>query len=223
MSLELLLFDMDGTLVQYPEGSFQSSWDALGFAAGKKEEWLEVQNKYLSCPELYEQWIQENCKLLKGISVGGTLGKILPPPELPGTKDFFSYINQLSPKPITGLVTGGVDLVANYLQRELGLDFGLANEVHTQEGCFTGTGKMNVPLWRKGELVKEIQEKYKVPKQKTAFFGDNENDIPAWQAVSWPIAVNLKKNKEEATSKCLAYVKYSFEDFYEALEVFKSL
>lgn len=97
MALELLLFDMDGTLVCYLESSFHSSWDALGFAAGKKEEWLKNVDYYYPRPELYEEWIQENCKLLKGISVGETLEKILPPPYLPGTKDFFSYINHSSP------------------------------------------------------------------------------------------------------------------------------
>lgn len=216
MPLELLLFDMDGTLVCYPESSFQSSWDALGVAAGKKEAWIKNVDYYYPRPELHKEWLQESCKLLKGIPVELTLSKILPPPMPPGTKEFFKYNSQLTPKPIIGIVTSGVDLVAEHIKKEHNIDFIIANEVHTKDGFFTGTGKTNVPLWKKGELVKQIMQKYQILPENTAYFGDNENDKSAWEAVNGlKVAVN-PKNPDLKN-----YVHYVVNDFYEALELLK--
>ena len=221
MSLEIILFDMDGTLVCYQESSFHSSWDALGFAAGQKEAWLEKLNYYFPRPHLYKEWASENCKLLQGLPVEPTLAKILPPPTPAGIKEFFHYLNHLPNRPLTGIITSGVDLIAQYLAQEYQIDFFIANEVHTQEGYFTGTGKINVPLWKKGEIVEQVLHQYQIPPEHAAFLGDNENDIPAWEKVGLPLAINLDENKPGSTEKCLASVKQSFQDFFQVLTFLK--
>jgi phosphoserine phosphatase len=67
MTIKAVIFDMDGTLVQY-DGPFQSSWDAIGYAAGLKEQWDRLMEHYFPQRGLYWEWIDANAQLLKGLS-----------------------------------------------------------------------------------------------------------------------------------------------------------
>ncbi len=150
-NIKLCIFDMDGTAVQYANSSFQSSWDAVGIAAGKEEEWIRRRDYYFPKHDLYQEWFDGNCGLLKGVEVQLILDKILPPPYTTGFRDFCTYIKSEGVK--LGLVSSGVNLVADCINEDVGLDFVVANMLHVDDGKFTGTGEQHVPLWRKGEIV----------------------------------------------------------------------
>lgn len=227
MAIELCLFDMDGTIVQYAGSSFQSSWDAIGIAAGKGKEWIDVRDLYWSkiqaCAEkkekeqaqrLYAEWFKVDCLLLKDVSIEKISPHIFPPPYTPGFREFCAYLKNHHIR--SGIISSGVDLVANQILKELDLNFAIANKLPIIGGKFQGTGELLVSLAEKSELVKTILKEYQIPPEKAAFFGDHINDIPAWKIVGLPIAISPKKPELKE------YVKHSFEDFYQALEFFKS-
>ena len=215
MALELILFDMDGTMVRY-EGSYHSSWDAIGRAAGIWDQWKESLAYYIDKPELYPEWFAKNCSNLAGIPTSKVFPAIFPPPYAPGLKEFCTYLTEQG---ITqGIVSSGVDFVAEKLKQELNLDFAQANEVHIQEGYFTGTGRINVPLWKKGEVVKVTLIQQKTSPENTAFIGDNENDVSAWREVGLPLAINLTKNSPASNLSCQPHIQGSFDDFYQVKE-----
>ncbi|MBU0469844.1 MAG: HAD family phosphatase [Nanoarchaeota archaeon] len=211
--MKLVFFDMDGTAVRYTNSSFHSSWDALGLAVGVGEEWDRLLNYYISKPDLYEEWFDKNCRFLTGLSVAPVIKKIFPPPYAPGFLDFCSYLkdNEVS----TGIISGGISLVAERIETEANLDFIIANDLHVKDGKFTGTGTNRVSLSGKGEFVKSKLEEYKVKKEEAVFFGDHLNDIPAWKEVGLPIGMNLKDKS------CYKFVQKHFKDFHEALTYFK--
>lgn len=205
----LFLFDMDGTAVCYANSSFQSSWDALGEAAGLKEEWNRLLQEYLPKPDLYQEWFDKQCKLLKGKEVEPILKQILPPPYAPGFVEFCCYAHGWGA--VTGILSSGVDLVAQRIQKEARLDFVVDNELYTNDGEFTGTGKVIVPLDGKGEWVCRLGDRYNICKKDIIYFGDHENDIPAWKNVGTAVGVNVKSNK------CHAYLDIKLRDFHQAL------
>ena len=43
---KMLLFDLDGTLIQYPSSKFQSTWDAVGVAGGVEKEFEDNLEKF---------------------------------------------------------------------------------------------------------------------------------------------------------------------------------
>lgn len=210
---KLVIFDMDGTIVQYSSGNFQSSWDAIGFAAGKKEEWERQLEYYLPRPEQYKEWVKADCRLLTGIPVQPVAEKIFPPPYTPGFKEFCVYLKEKEVK--TGIISSGVDFVAKRIQQEAGLDFIVANEVHIKEGKFTGKGKVNVGIKDKGKCVKRAMRKYASKKEETAFFGDHFNDQEAWKEVGFPMGMNIK------SERCCLFTNLDFSDFYQAKEFFE--
>jgi len=147
---------------------------------------------------LYQEWFEGNCRLLEGIEVQPILEQIFPPPYTPGFLEFCTYLKREGI--CTGIVSSGVDIVANRVLQEARLDFAIANVLNLENGRFTGTGEQQVPLWNKGRYVD----------QQMLHYG-------AWAKVGLPIGIALK-NPE--LHHC---VDYSFRNFYGALELFKNI
>ncbi len=69
MAFRIVDFDMDGTIVNYEEGSYGSSWDAAFHALGLSEECKKLLDYYLWKKELYPEWFEKQVTMLKGRSV----------------------------------------------------------------------------------------------------------------------------------------------------------
>ncbi len=215
---DIVLLDMDGTIVRYESSSFHSSWDAIGEAAGMKEEWDKMLAYYYPRSNdagTYREWFDANYRMLKGVSVQSVEKKIFPPPYTPGFREFCRYFTQQR-IPI-GVISSGVDLVAKRIQQEAGLDFAIANELRIEQGCFTGEGNLMVDLTSKGRIIESYLQEHGINRDKAAYFGDHENDIPAWKAVGHPFGINVKK------ANCYPEIQAYFSDFGPALAYVKRL
>ncbi|MBN2057146.1 haloacid dehalogenase-like hydrolase [bacterium] len=179
--------DMDGTLVSYAQGSFHSSWDAVGHSLCERSEWDEGFQRYYGHPEKYEEWIQYNANLLCGKSVEAARQALLnngSPPYNRGVRRFYRAVTS---RVITGIVTSGLGLLARHVQAQLGMNFAVANELLTADGRFTGLAQTHVPLWQKADVVRRRAEQDGVMLECTCFIGDNENDIPVLKLVGLPV------------------------------------
>ncbi len=214
MPLKIALFDMDGTIVQYPHSSYQSSWDAIGTAAGVAERWQEWVKYYIDKPHLYQEWFDKNCSSLKGMAVEPIMRKVLPLPYTPGFIECCQYLREHGAK--LGIISNGVDLIAREIAKDVPLEVLVVEEVHTQEGKFTGTGTSHLHIAEKGKKVLEILNQYGIAKEEAAFIGDHFNDCPAWKEVGLPLGVNVKDER------CYAHIMVGFSDFYEVLKFFKA-
>jgi phosphoserine phosphatase len=184
--IRAVFFDLDGTLVRYRGVDFESSWGAIGVAAGLADEWRRLQERYLPYPELYDEWLYANARLLAGRPVRPILEKLLPPPYPPGSREAIAELRDRDL--VLGIVSSGLNLVADYVREDLGLDFAVANVLEVEEGRFNGRAELRVPLWRKDEAVQEIAMKYALSLHEIAFVGDNFNDIPVFEVVGLGIA-----------------------------------
>lgn len=212
---KLVIMDMDGTIVQYADGHFQSSWDALGRAAGKWEEWQALASFYLPRPDLYHEWSEKNCKLLAGISLEAVSSQLFPPPYTVGFSAFCRYLHtQRIPM---GILSGGVGFIARKIQEEVDLDFVVANEVEMRNGHFTGQGQIHVHIKDKGARVRHLMDEYDVIPSETAFIGDHVNDISAWQEVGLRIGMNVKD------PRCYPHLHGYFHNFTALQDVFTRL
>ncbi|MBI2151415.1 HAD family phosphatase [Candidatus Woesearchaeota archaeon] len=212
MQLDLVIFDLDGTIVRY-DGLFQSSWMGLGQALGLEKEWKELTDYYLPRKEIYSEWFTKQVATLRGLEVQPALDKILPPPYALGFMQFNDYLQERGIR--RGIVSSGLSLVADYVKGQAGMEVALASELEIEEGFFTGYGLEHVHLHEKGRVVSEVIARLGVNPCRVAYFGDSEHDVPAWNAVSWPFGINL--NKESLKDE----VAEHFVDFEEALVFFR--
>ncbi len=198
--MKAIVFDMDVTLVQYA-GPFQSSWDALGVAAGVSEEWNRLLEHYLPKKELYTEWLQANARSLKGVSFEMVNRQVLPPPYTPAVPETMAY---LAGRYHLGILTSGVGFIAEYIRNDLDMDFAVANELHVSNGFFTGEIAENVHLWRKGEVLGELCSQKGWPLSDVCFVGDHLNDIPAMEIAGYSIAFAPKNQQLENEADAVA-------------------
>jgi phosphoserine phosphatase len=195
---KLIVFDLDGTLVKYENSLWYGSWDAIGYAAGLKKEFDLLTSYYLPRLELYEEWVNANARLLKGISVEKIERKIFPPPYSKGVKD---VLPKLRKRYRTMIISSGVDIIAERVMSELGIDCCLSNRLLRRDGVFTGEAACDVPLFKKLDILREKIEKLGISLEEVCAIGDNENDIPVLRSVVLGIAFEPRTEEVRAASR----------------------
>jgi len=192
--IRAIIFDLDGTLVRYHGVEFESSWGAVAAAAGKQEESGLILREFLPRRDAYQEWVERDAALLTGISVEVITAKIFPPPYATGARE---AIAALRGRYTMGILSSGVDLVADRACQELGLDFSVANRLLIEDGRFTGESETVVDLWKKADVMKEIAAKHNLDLSEICFVGDHMNDVPVMRIVGLSIAMNAKDKELE--------------------------
>ncbi|MDZ7379862.1 MAG: HAD family phosphatase [candidate division KSB1 bacterium] len=191
--IRAIFFDLDGTLVRYQGVAYESSWGAIGLAAGVGAEWDALLERYRGQPDRYPDWVRENARLLRGIPVRKVAEKIFPPPYAPGVPETIAVLKQRGL--VLGIISSGVSLVAERVKDELSLDFFVANELVVAAGMFTGEAVVRVGLADKLRAVCQQAQQLGLKLEEIAFVGDHVNDIPVLRAVGVGIAYGPKDPK----------------------------
>jgi len=204
--ISTVVFDLDGTLVRYHGVEFESSWGAIAAAAGMQAESQLLLDEFLSRPHAYSEWVRRDAALLAGIPVNRVTRQIFPPPYAAGVR---GTIDRLRARCSFGILSSGVDLVAEYVREDLGFEFAVANCLFVKDGHFTGESETRVHLWEKDRVMRQIAIERNLSLSDVCYVGDHLNDIPVMQIVGLAIAFNPKDEKLEEVAD------YSTRDFAE--------
>ena len=91
----------------------------------------------------------------------------------------------------TAIISAGLDILANRMSKELGVDFVYANGLKTDDdGYVTGEGVLGVRLMYKDEAVKRLVEHIGVSLENCAAVGNSCFDIPMFEMCALSIAFN---------------------------------
>lgn len=212
--IKLVTIDGDGCLFAYTKvgSAFHSSWDALGFAYGLKDQWDVRTKKYYGVKTNDLQWASEDVGDLAGRRISDAAHVLYPVPYSAGVKEFLAATKG---KVIRGLLSSCVDIVGQHAADETAMEFTFCNRVHHRDGVFTGTLDYEVPTWEKHLRLPEICGKYNVTPEEICHIGDNENDLSVFERVGLSIAFNPKK--EEVAKMA----KHVITDFRELMSVFE--
>ncbi len=197
--IKAAFFDMDGTLVSYKGHRYNSSWEAIGEALGVSKEWDEMNQYYISRKHLYAEWYERQTSMMKNVDVAKIHRRIFPIPYSTGVVETAPYI---SSKYKTGIITSGVNIVAERVRQELGFDFCKCNALEVKGGKLTGKTLSYVRLWEKAENFLKMCEQAKVRPGETCFVGDHLNDIPVFKLSGMAIAFNPKEKEVEEAAQC---------------------
>ncbi len=202
MTVKLIVTDGDGTLWEYNNEPFKSSWDALPEILPKeqKDKWFLLRDSFFRDFEAkehsYSKWFNDQLGILKGNSFLDVEKFLFPVPYSAGAKEFFPSLNIKK-----GILSSGVSFVADKAKEELGMDFAFSNILNVDKGIFTGDGELVLDLEGKGDMIRRIAKENRVKLSEVCFIGDNSNDIPALEIVGHPFAFNPKdKNMNKFNS-----------------------
>jgi phosphoserine phosphatase len=171
--IRLIAFDMDGTLVDV-----ESSWGAVHdhFGDNNAEAVQLFIHDQIDDHEFLRMDIERWWKHRPEISVFDLEEILDQVPLMPGAVKLFEEIRRR--RILTAIVSGGIDILAKKIGRELGVDYVLANGFRVDpDGRLTGEGIIRVPIKAKEEVVRGIQDQLGVRPEETASVGNSAIDV----------------------------------------------
>lgn len=171
--LRLVALDMDGTLVDVP-----SSWAAVHahFGAGNDEGLRRFLANEIDDEEFIRSDIAIWRRFVPKLALPVIEGILDGVPLMPGAARLIAGLRARGVR--TAIVSGGIDLLARRIARELGIDLALANGFRvTATGELTGEGIVRVPIHGKEGVLASLQQQLGIGPTETAAVGNSEIDL----------------------------------------------
>jgi len=171
--IRFVAFDMDGTLVDVV-----SSWAAVHehFGESNSESVRLFMTDQIDDVEFLRRDIEIWWRHNPNISVQDLDRILAPVPLMPGAHALFEALHARGIT--TAIVSGGIDLLAKRIGRELGIDYVLANGFRVDgTGRLTGGGIIRVPIKAKEATLAQIQTQLRFTRAETASVGNSEIDV----------------------------------------------
>lgn len=185
-TIKLVFFDMDGVLLDTV-----SSWKYI-------HEHFNTTNERSIRPYLrgdidYLEFIRRDVSLwmtngehVQKSTIEAILYSI---PFIKGAKDCVSFLKKHHIQ--TAIVSAGLNILADKVAADLGIDYSFANEVMVgADGRLTGEGILHVELRQKDKNVKDLASELQVSLQACAAVGNSCFDIPMLETCGLGIAFN---------------------------------
>ncbi len=171
--LRLVAFDMDGTLVDVA-----SSWAAVHAHFGEQN--AEGLRRFLADEIDDEEFIRTDIEIWRrhrpGLALDDLETILAEVPLMPGAAELFDGLRRRGVR--TAIVSGGIDLLARRIARELRIDVALANGFRVRsDGRLTGEGIVRVPIHGKEGVLAQLQTQLGVTAEETASVGNSAIDV----------------------------------------------
>jgi phosphoserine phosphatase len=184
--IELVVFDMDGVLTDTI-----SSWKYIhdyfgGSNARSVDEYLKGKIDDMEFIKRDVALWKENGKPIKKEKLVDILSDV---PLMNGAKKCMTFLRSKGVK--TAIVSAGLDILAQRVAKDLGIDYVFANGIKSDErGFVTGEGLLNVRLMYKDEAVERLAAQSKISHDKIVAVGNSCFDIPMFEICGAGIAFN---------------------------------
>ncbi len=181
--VRLVIFDMDGVLVDV-----ESSWGWIHAHYGI-DNWRTVQ-AYLGNEIDDNEFMNRDIALWKEKGMGEQeLYEILANvPLMPGARECLSVLRHHGVP--TAIVSAGLDVLAERIAQELGIDYVIANGIEIQAGRLTGRGILRVSPRAKDGPIKTLCHELQIPPERVVSIGNSYFDIRMFHVTGKGIAFN---------------------------------
>jgi phosphoserine phosphatase len=171
--LRLVALDMDGTLV-----NVASSWAAVHAHFGEQN--ADGLRQFMANEIDDLEFVRSDVRIwwkhrpdIRIEDLEAILDRV---PLMPGAAELIHGLHARGAR--TAIVSGGIDLLAHRIARELGIDLVLANGFRVDaDGRLTGEGIVRVPIHHKEEVLATLQSQLGIDPSETAAVGNSEIDV----------------------------------------------
>ncbi len=186
MKFKFIAFDLDGVLVAQ-----RSSWEWVHkhFGVDNEEAYNLFMEGKINDMEFMRRDVEKWRSKDPEVSIQ-TIADILKGARLTrGSVETVRILRERGMK--TGIISGGIDLIANDIGEMCGIDHIIANGVEADEnGILTGEGISRVPLLDKAKPLLRMLETEGVEPKDCAVIGNSVIDVPMFQVAGFSIAFN---------------------------------
>jgi phosphoserine phosphatase len=193
MVLRLAIFDLDGTLKQA-----RDPYVYLHKRLGTWEACQPALARGLAGELLYDEWLRLDVALWKGVSRARMEALFRENPYLPGARETVQALKQAGVRIV--VVSTGLNVHAELVQADLGIDRVVCNEVLFENGLATGEARSNIPEKGKGQIVAQLQVELGVEQGECLAVGDGSLDTDMFTRVRMGVAVNPSSDAVRAAA-----------------------
>ncbi|NIR87483.1 HAD-IB family phosphatase [Candidatus Bathyarchaeota archaeon] len=188
--LKLVVFDVDGTLIRA-----YSSWQHLHERLGTWDKGRRYAERFRQGTITYEEWARLDASLWKSLPLQRVQQIINSIPYADGAREVITTLRKAGFKVV--LLSAGLSLATERINREIGVDDSLTNELIVKDGFLTGEVKVNVSFNNKDKALRSILQRFDVKIDECAAVGDDETMIPLFEKVGLRIAFNPRSKLVE--------------------------
>jgi phosphoserine phosphatase len=193
MALRLAVFDLDGTLKQA-----RDPYVYLHKRLGTWEACQPALARGLAGELAYAEWLRLDVALWKGVSRAAMEAHFRENPYLPGAQETVRALKEAGVW--IAVVSTGVNVHAEQVQADLGIDRVVCNEVLFENGLATGEARSHIPEKGKGKIVARLQAELGVAPEECLAVGDGSLDVDMFRQVRVGVAVNPSSDAVRAAA-----------------------
>jgi phosphoserine phosphatase len=181
----LVVLDVDSTLIQ------DEVIDVLADQAGRAAEVGAITDAAMRGELDFTESLQRRVQLLAGLDEAAVERAYKKITLTPGARTFCRTLERLGYT--TATVSGGFTTFTERIREELGIGYGLANELEIVDGRLTGAlvGQV-VDRAAKAQFLRDVAELEQIPLEQTVAIGDGANDLDMLAVAGLGIAFNAK-------------------------------
>ncbi len=188
--LRVMVFDVDGTLMKAV-----SSWQFFHERLGTWDKGKKYANQFFQGNINYEDWARLDASLWRGLKLERIRKIVDSIPYMNGARHVITTLKRKGFKVF--LLSGGLTFVTERIEREIGVDGSLANELKVENGFLTGEVQVNVSIDNKDTVLFHMLKKFNLGVAECAAVGDDETMIPLFKEVGLSIAFNPRSSAVE--------------------------
>jgi len=182
MAIKLVIFDVDGTILQ------TYSWQYVHENLGTWNEARGYVEEFFRNQITYDEWAKLDAALWKNQPLTRITEIISQMPYTEGAKETLATLKEKGIK--TYLLSAGLTQVAQRIQEEIGINGYAANMLMVKDGFLTGEVEVNVSFYDKDKHLPRILQEFNVTPNECAAVGDDPTLIPLFKKVALAIAFN---------------------------------
>lgn len=190
----LVVFDLDGTLIEHHEPIWKSLHEGFGSDPVRRRQVLQAAR----VGEItYAQWFQADLEMLReaGATRQAMVAMFRQLRPSPGALDLVNELRAKGAK--VAVISGGLSLVYQTVMPSLEVDALFINRIHfNDQGRIVGGEPTPYDQDAKAVGLIDLRQRYEISAEEVAFVGDGMNDVAAASEAAFAIAWGVQAPQE---------------------------